>query len=148
MSDTIKPSGQCEHSIHSTFMLQIESPSTNTPSCFKNGMLALQLPQADLDALYKDAEAGLELAVDLEKQQIIRPNNQAPIDFEIDPFRRHCLINGLDDIGLTLEHREKIEQFEEKRTAVWPWLDGVGYAKKGQKVVALPTRQGAKKMEW
>ena len=111
-------------------------------------MLPLQLPQADLDALYKDAEAGHELAVDLENQQVIRPNGAAPVSFEIDPFRRHCLLNGLDDIGLTLEHRDKIESFEEKRTAVWPWLDGVGYAKKGQKVVALPKRDGAKKMDW
>lgn len=111
-------------------------------------MLALELPQADLDALYKDAEAGQELAVDLENQQVIRPNGQPPVKFQIDPFRRHCLLNGLDDIGLTLQHREKIEQFEEKRSEVWPWLDGVGYAKKGKKVVALPKRQEGKKMEW
>ena len=117
-------------------------------NCFKNGMLPLVLPQADLENLYDDAEAGHELAVDLENNQVIRPNGLPPVPFQIDEFRRHCLLNGLDDIGLTLQHRDAIEKFEEKRTAVWPWLDGVGYAKKGQKVVALPKREGAKKMEW
>ena len=112
-------------------------------------MLPLELPQADLDALYKDASAGLELAVDLEKQCIVRPDGKPAVEFKIDSFRRHCLLNGLDDIGLTLEHRELIERFEEKRSAVWPWLDGVGYAKKGQKVVAVPASTGSKKkMEW
>jgi 3-isopropylmalate dehydratase len=111
-------------------------------------MLPLELPQVDLDALYQDASAGLELAVDLENEVVVRPNGKPPVPFKIDAFRRHCLINGLDDIGLTLEHREDIEKFEEKRSQVWPWLDGVGYAKKGQKVVAVPVG-GAKKMtEW
>ncbi|KAK8864360.1 3-isopropylmalate dehydratase, large subunit [Kwoniella newhampshirensis] len=117
-------------------------------NCFKNGMLPLELPQADLDALYEDASAGLELAIDLENQVVVRPNGKDPIPFTVDAFRRHCLINGLDDIGLTLEHRENIEQFEEKRTSVWPWLDGVGYAKKGQKVVAVPLKKNVKKTDW
>ncbi|XAO23832.1 3-isopropylmalate dehydratase, large subunit [Cryptococcus bacillisporus CA1280] len=117
-------------------------------NCFKNGMLPLQLPQADLDALYEDASAGLEIAVDLENQVVVRPNGKPSIPFSVDPFRRHCLINGLDDIGLTLVHRDEIEKFEEKRTAVWPWLDGVGYAKKGQKVIAVPARKGVKKTDW
>ena len=110
-------------------------------------MLPLVLPQADLDNLYEDAESGQEIAVDLEQNVVIRPNGEK-ISFTIDDFRRHCLLNGLDDIGLTLQKRDKIEKFEEKRSEVWPWLDGVGYAKKGQKVVALPKREGAKKMEW
>ena len=109
-------------------------------------MLALELSPADLALLYKDAEAGLEIAVDLENSQVIRPNDQPPIKFEIDAFRRHCLLNGLDDIGLTFQHNEAIEKFDEKRTQVWPWLDGVGYAKKGQKVV--PVKKAGKKMEW
>ncbi|KIR67274.1 3-isopropylmalate dehydratase, large subunit [Cryptococcus bacillisporus CA1873] len=117
-------------------------------NCFKNGMLPLQLPQADLDALYEDASAGLEITVDLENQVVVRPNGKPSIPFSVDPFRRHCLINGLDDIGLTLVHRDEIEKFEEKRTAVWPWLDGVGYAKKGQKVIAVPARKGVKKTDW
>lgn len=112
-------------------------------------MLPLQLPKEDLEKLSEDAKAGLEIAVDLENNQVIRPNGPPPIPFQIDDFRRHCLLNGLDDIGLTLEHRELIEKFEEKRSNVWPWLDGVGYAKKGQKVVAVPTAPAAKKkMEW
>lgn len=110
-------------------------------------MLPLILPQADLDVLYEDASSGAEITVDLEQNVVIRPNG-ATIPFKIDDFRRHCLLNGLDDIGLTLQKRDAIEAFEERRTAVWPWLDGVGYAKKGQKVVALPKREGAKKMEW
>ncbi|KGB74492.3 3-isopropylmalate dehydratase large subunit [Cryptococcus deuterogattii R265] len=117
-------------------------------NCFKNGMLPLQLPQADLDALYEDASAGLEITVDLENQVVVRPNGKPSIPFSVDPFRRHCLINGFDDIGLTLVHRDEIEKFEEKRTAVWPWLDGVGYAKKGQKVIAVPVRKGVKKTDW
>jgi len=118
-------------------------------SCFKNGMLPLELPQAYLETIYEDASGGLELAVDLEKQEVVRPNGRPAIPFKVDSFRRHCLINGLDDIGLTLEHRDLIEKFEEKRTAVWPWLDGIGYAKKGGKVVAMPVGGGAKKkMEW
>jgi 3-isopropylmalate dehydratase len=112
-------------------------------------MLPLELPQCDLDNLYEDALTGAEIAVDLENEQVIRPNGLAPISFKIDAFRRHCLINGLDDIGLTLEHKDMIEKFEEKRTEVWPWLDGIGYAKKGGKVVALPSRgKEGKKMEW
>jgi len=116
-------------------------------NCFKNGMLPLVLPQADLDNLYEDAASGQELTVDLEKNVVVRPDGTT-VPFKIDDFRRHCLLNGLDDIGLTLQKREEIEKFEEKRTAVWPWLDGVGYAKKGQKVVALPKREAVKKMEW
>lgn len=112
-------------------------------------MIALELPKPELEKLYKDAEAGLELAVDLENEEIIRPNGQPSIPFKIDPFRRHCLLNGLDDIGLTLEHKDAIEKFENKRTSVWPWLDGIGYAKKGQKVVAVPVKaSSAKKTEW
>ncbi|KAL1405448.1 3-isopropylmalate dehydratase [Vanrija albida] len=115
-------------------------------NCFKNGMLPLQLPQADLDALYEDASAGLEIAVDLENQQVIRPNGKPPVKFEIDAFRRHCLLNGLDDIGLTLAHETDISKFEEKRSENWPWLDGIGYAHKGQRVV--PLRQKPKKTDW
>ncbi|WVN88273.1 3-isopropylmalate dehydratase, large subunit [Cryptococcus depauperatus CBS 7841] len=117
-------------------------------NCFKNGMLPLELPQADLEALYEDASAGLEIAVDLENQCVVRPNGKPSISFSVDPFRRHCLINGLDDIGLTLEHRDQIEKFEEKRTEIWPWLDGIGYAKKGQKVIAVPVQKTMEKNDW
>jgi 3-isopropylmalate dehydratase len=109
-------------------------------------MLALELPQSDIDLLYDDAQTGQELTVDLENQQIIRPNDQTPIKFDIDPFRKHCLINGLDDIGLTMQHAELIEKFDEKRTQIWPWLDGVGYAQKGKKIV--PAKKAGKGMDW
>lgn len=112
-------------------------------------MLPLVLPQADLETLHADAEAGEELAVDLENQVVVRANGKGEVPFTVDAFRRHCLINGLDDIGLTLQHRELIEKFEEKRSTVWPWLDGVGYAHKGQKVVAKPvTAAEQRKMDW
>lgn len=117
-------------------------------NCFKNGMLPLELPQEALEVIYADASEGKEIAVDLENECVVRPNGEK-IPFKIDSFRRHCLINGLDDIGLTLQHREAIEAFEDKRTAVWPWLDGVGYAKKGGKVVAVPVGGATKKkFEW
>lgn len=114
-------------------------------NCFKNGMLPLILPKEDLEVLYKDAESGQEITVDLENSQVVRPSGET-IKFEIDAFRRHCLINGLDDIGLTLEHENLIVEFEAKRTANWPWLDGVGYAKKGKAVV--PIRAPRKKTDW
>lgn len=109
-------------------------------------MLPLELSPADLALLYKDAEAGLELAVDLPNQQVVRPNGEAPIKFEIDAFKKHCLINGLDDIGLTLQYADDIAKFEEKRTQVWPWLDGIGYANKGKKLT--PAKKAGDSMAW
>lgn len=113
-------------------------------NCFKNGMLPLELPQDALEQLYKDAESGAEIAVDLVNECVVRPNGEK-IAFKIDPFRRHCLVNGLDDIGLTLQNAKDIDTFEAKRTANWPWLDGAGYAK-GNRVV--PLRQKAAKNDW
>lgn len=107
-------------------------------------MLPLELPMSEIELLYADAEAGLELAIDLENQQVVRPNGQAPIKFEIDPFRRHCLLNGLDDIALTLQHADLIDKFDEKRTQIWPWLDGESW--QGKKVV--PVKKTGKGMEW
>jgi len=68
-------------------------------SCFKNGMLPIVLPPSDLEALHADASAGHELTVDLERKVVVRPEGKGEISFEVDDFRRHCLINGLDDIG-------------------------------------------------
>ncbi|KAG6837929.1 hypothetical protein H0H93_008323 [Arthromyces matolae] len=110
----------------------------------QNGMLPVVLPQEDCRALAEDAEAGLHLEVDLEKQEIRRPNGKAPIPFETDPFRRHCLLNGLDDIGLTLQKAKAIEEFEERRSEQWPWLDGFGY--KGSKIPV--TTKPSRKMDW
>lgn len=93
---------------------------------FKNGMLPLILPQADVDALASDAAEGKELEVDLVNDVIRRPDG-AEVKFELDPFRKHCLVNGLDDIGLTEQKVDRIERYEKHRTAEWPWLDGIGY---------------------
>lgn len=90
-------------------------------------MLPVALPEAECVTLAEDAEAGLELEVDLEKEEVRRANGKAPIKFSTDPFRRHCLLNGLDDIALTLQKASLIQTFEERRSAVWPWLDGFGY---------------------
>jgi len=88
----------------------------------KNGMLLIALPQETVDRLMEDAEKGgnARLSVDLEKQQIVRPDGEV-IDFDIDPFKKHCLLNGLDDIALTLQKDDKIGAFEEARKAAQPW---------------------------
>jgi 3-isopropylmalate dehydratase len=109
-------------------------------------MLPVALPESDCVALAEDAEAGLELEVDLEKEEIRRPNGKASIKFTTDPFRRHCLLNGLDDIALTLQKAPSIETFEERRSAVWPWLDGFGY--KGARIPVTAAAKKTKKTEW
>jgi 3-isopropylmalate dehydratase len=112
----------------------------------QNGMLPVALPQEDCVALAKDAEAGLELEVDLDKQEVRRPNGQAAVPFTVDPFRRHCLLNGLDDIALTLQKAGAIKEFETRRSDVWPWLDGFGY--KGKIPASQSVQKKAGKMEW
>jgi 3-isopropylmalate dehydratase len=110
----------------------------------QNGMLPLPLSAEDCKDLATDAEAGVRIAVDLEKQEV-RREGKPPITFSVDPFRRHCLINGLDDIGLTLQRDEAIASFEQKRSALWSWLDGFGY--QGQKIPIASTKT-SKKTEW
>ncbi|KAI0698910.1 aconitase [Cytidiella melzeri] len=110
----------------------------------QNGMLPVALPKEVCKELTEDAEAGLHLEVDLEKQEVRRTNGKPPIPFTVDPFRRHCLLNGLDDIALTLQKAAAIEDFETRRTQVWPWLDGFGY--KG-KIPVAPAKK-TKKMDW
>lgn len=92
-------------------------------NCFKNGILPIKLPQADVDKLMDDAERGANatVTVDLQAQEITGPDG-GKISFDIDAFRKHCLLNGLDDIGLTLEREAKISAFEEKTRAAQPWL--------------------------
>ncbi len=92
-------------------------------NCFKNGILPIVLPQSDVDKLMDDAERGANaiVSVDLETQEITGPDG-GKIRFEIDPFRKHCLLNGLDDIGLTLEKKASIDSFEAKQHASQPWL--------------------------
>ena len=90
---------------------------------FKNGILPIELPQEQVDQLMASAtdDPDGEIEVDLEKQTITR-GNKFIFEFEIDPFRKHCLLNGLDDIGLTLEKSAHIDTFEEKRKTEQPWV--------------------------
>ncbi|KAJ6629182.1 aconitase family-domain-containing protein [Mycena sp. CBHHK59/15] len=114
-------------------------------NAMQNGMLPVVLPEADCHGLAEDAEAGLELEVDLEKQEVRRPNGKAPIPFTTDPFRRHCLLNGLDDIALTMQRGASIASFEQRRSETWPWLDGFGYDGARIPVAAV---KNTKKMDW
>ncbi|MDH3597081.1 MAG: 3-isopropylmalate dehydratase small subunit [Rhodospirillales bacterium] len=92
-------------------------------NCFKNGILPIALPQEQVDLLMDDAERGANavVTVDLETQEITGPDG-GRVQFEIDPFRKHCLMNGLDDIGLSLQKANKIDAFEAKRRQEQPWL--------------------------
>jgi 3-isopropylmalate/(R)-2-methylmalate dehydratase small subunit len=91
-------------------------------NCFKNGILPITVPQADLDKLMDDAKRGANatMTVDLESQEIRGPDGGV-VRFEIDPFRKHCLLNGLDDIGLTLQKADGIAAFEARTQAERPW---------------------------
>ncbi|TFZ02424.1 3-isopropylmalate dehydratase small subunit [Ramlibacter henchirensis] len=90
---------------------------------FKNGILPIVLPEATVSSLFDEVNAfpGYELTIDLERQVIVRPQGEE-IAFDVQPFRKYCLINGFDDIGLTLRHRDKIKAFEAERLAAKPWL--------------------------
>ena len=92
-------------------------------NCFKNGLLPIVLPQAQVARLFDEVHAfpGYELTVDLERQVIATPQGDE-LAFEVQPFRRYCLLNGFDDIGLTLRHKDDIQAFEAKRLATKPWL--------------------------
>jgi 3-isopropylmalate/(R)-2-methylmalate dehydratase small subunit len=92
-------------------------------NCFKNGILPITLPQNQVDKLLDDASRGSNaiVTIDLAKQVITGPDGGS-ISFEVDPFRKHCLLNGLDDIGLTLQREGKIAAFEEARKTASPWL--------------------------
>jgi len=92
-------------------------------NCFKNGILPIIFSEEVVDSLFKEVEAneGYELSVDVEAQTVTTPSGKV-IGFEVDEFRKHCLINGLDDIGLTLQHTDEIHTYEEKRKQNSPWL--------------------------
>jgi 3-isopropylmalate dehydratase len=92
-------------------------------NCFKNGMLPVVLPREEVVELLADAEAGLPIEVDLPSQRVVRQDGSS-FSFEVDPFRKHCLLNGFDDIGLTLEKMDAIRAFEARRSLETPWLDG------------------------
>lgn len=94
-------------------------------NCFKNGLLPIVLSEEQVDQLFTEVQAteGYELTVNLEEQVVVTPSGER-IAFEIDDFRKHCLLNGLDDIGLTLQHADDIRAYEAKRQTEAPWLFG------------------------
>lgn len=94
-------------------------------NCFKNGLLPIVLNEEIVAELFVQmyANQGYELNIDLQRQLVITPSDQE-FAFEIDPFRKHCLLNGLDDIGLTLQKSEKIRKYEQKRLQECPWIFG------------------------
>ncbi len=96
-------------------------------NCFKNGLLPVVLEEKVIDRLFQDAEAseGYQLAVDLDAKTVVTPSGES-FEFDVDDFRRHCLLNGLDDIGVTLEDAELIKTYEDQRRQTAPWLFGAG----------------------
>jgi 3-isopropylmalate/(R)-2-methylmalate dehydratase small subunit len=92
-------------------------------NCFKNGLLPIVLPAAEVDALFAQvaAQPGYRLRIDLEAQTVTRPDGKA-LGFEVDAFRKYCLVNGLDEIGLTLRQADRIREFESRRRTERPWL--------------------------
>ena len=93
-------------------------------NCFKNGLLPIVLPDSQVDRLFHDVAAfpGFRLVIDLGAQTVAYPDGSQVFAFEVDSFRRHCLLNGLDDISLTLQHVDEIKAFEAKRRIEQPWL--------------------------
>ncbi len=92
-------------------------------NCFKNGLLPIELSEEQVDQLFAEMydNEGYQLTIDLENQKVVTPNGEE-FFFEVDDFRKHCLLNGLDDIGLTLQNADDIKAYEEKRKAISPWL--------------------------
>lgn len=93
-------------------------------NCYKNGLLPIVLSEQAVDQLFNQVKAfpGYQLRIDLPAQTVSTVNSDTVHHFEIDAFRKHCLINGLDDIGLTLQHADKIHSYEERHLATFPWL--------------------------
>lgn len=122
---------------------------------FKNGMLPIPIKnQEDVEAVAKEARAGKEVEIDLANQLIKDEAGNTICSFDVEEFRKHCLMNGLDDIGLTLQMGDKISEFEKKMTRETPWLDGTAYLKRGKggrlaaKAVPVPlTNRGETKKE-
>ena len=101
---------------------------------FKNGMLPLIIPdQKILLKIAEESTAGREIEVDLPNQRVNDASGNKLADFEVEEFRKHCLVNGLDDIGLTMQMEDKIKTFEDMRSIDTPWLDGSGYLKRGNR---------------
>ena len=93
-------------------------------NCFKNGLLPIVLGESEVEHLFHEtlAHPGFRLSVDLEAQTVGTPDGSLTYAFDVEPFRKHCLLNGLDDIGLTLQHADTIREFEARRRAEQPWL--------------------------
>ena len=93
-------------------------------NCYKNGILPIVLPESQVDRLFADTFAfpGFQLTIDLERQVVATVDGALAFGFDVEPFRKHCLRNGFDDIGLTLQHADTIQAFEAKRLAEQPWL--------------------------
>ena len=98
-------------------------------NCFKNGLLPIQLPEPQVARLFDEVNAfvGYSLTIDLPRQVIVKPDG-SELAFDVAPFRKYCLLNGFDDIGLTLRHADKIRAFEAERLAKMPWLAQTGAA--------------------
>jgi len=94
-------------------------------NCFKNGLLPVILTEQQVDVLFKEMNAaeGYQLTIDLVAQKVIRPNGES-FDFEIDAFRKDCLVEGLDEIGLTMQSADAIKEYEKTRQASQPWVFG------------------------
>jgi 3-isopropylmalate/(R)-2-methylmalate dehydratase small subunit len=92
-------------------------------NCFKNGLLPIQLPEAEISKLFDEVLAfvGYSLTIDLERQLVLKPDGTS-IPFEVQSFRKYCLLGGFDDIGLTLRHADKIRAYEAERLLTKPWL--------------------------
>ncbi|EYS86012.1 3-isopropylmalate dehydratase [Cupriavidus sp. SK-4] len=93
-------------------------------NCYKNGLLPVALTEQQVDHLFNETNAfnGYQLTIDLDKQVVITPSGQG-YEFDIAPFRKYCMLNGFDDIGLTLRHADKIKAYEAERVARMPWLN-------------------------
>jgi 3-isopropylmalate/(R)-2-methylmalate dehydratase small subunit len=93
-------------------------------NCYKNGLLPIVLPETQVDRLFADALAfpGFRLVIDLERQVVSTTDGGTVFAFDVEPFRKHCMLNGFDDIGLTLQHKDAIAAFEAKRLLEQPWL--------------------------
>jgi 3-isopropylmalate/(R)-2-methylmalate dehydratase small subunit len=93
-------------------------------NCYKNGLLPIVLRESQVDRLFADTQAfpGFKLMIDLDRQLVATPDGALIFAFDVEPFRKHCLLNGLDEIGLTLTHADAIRAFETKRLAEQPWI--------------------------
>jgi len=93
-------------------------------NCYKNGLLPVVLTESEVDRLFYECASfpGFKLTVDLEGQKVVATDRSEAFRFEVEPFRKYCLLNGLDDIGLTLRHADVIRAYEARRREIYPWL--------------------------